>query len=355
MRVALFVEGSAPVGNVDHCTKLWNATLLPALGRAPVDVIVPIGKDAISRMRGLRTSTSAPGLDARIAQTRRLHNLDPATDAIVIAWDLEPVDPDHRRCAFDEKLGLYKGIAESALLADTSWALDAAARAAVLALRAGTTPAGASLSRLQPGTVLALCMEPMFEGLLVHDGRAVRDALGLSAYPSGWPSGWGGAERDPSKRLMAPAIDLMRAQRPRAPVRRLIRDNWRNAKDEWGDDAKPPENGFKAQPFWQGATCPTPNPCPLRPPAGSPSHDPAERPPTRRRRRGVPCCRSPRRSSRCARRPPWMSRRPCCLTAAGTRSARCTPPRPRKTERERPILRPLSLPGLPQSAIRQMN
>ncbi len=235
MRVALFVEGSAPLGSKDHCKALWNVTLLPALGRRPVDVVVPIGKDAISRMRGLRTSTSAPGLDARIDETRRTYALDPERDALVIVWDLEPIDRGRPRCAWDEKIGVYHGLASSPLLAGTAWARSAMARHAALQLLKGRAPGGQNHSAVRPGTVLGLCMDPMFEALLARDGRAIRRALGLAADPQDWPSGWGSGERDPSARLLAPAIDAMRRVRPRPDVRRLIRENWQNAKDEWGD------------------------------------------------------------------------------------------------------------------------
>ncbi|MCY1058057.1 hypothetical protein [Nannocystis sp. SCPEA4] len=236
MRIALFVEGSAPVGSRDHCAKLWNGTLLPALGCAPVDFIVPIGKDAISRLRGLRTSTSAPGLDTKIREFADREGLDPQQDALVIAWDLEPIDKNRRRCAWDEKLGVYRGLEGSSLLEGTAWARNAAARADALESFRDRAPTGRSHSRVSPGTVLALCMEPMFEALLARDGRAVRRALGFDNDPPGWPSGWGRSDvRDPSTQLFAPAIAAVRNFRPRKPVLRQIREPWQNAKDEWGE------------------------------------------------------------------------------------------------------------------------
>lgn len=236
MRVALFVEGSVPHGPRDHCARLWNDTLLPALGRAPVACIVPIGKDAISRLLGLRTSSAAPGLDARVQDTAARHGLDPERDALVIAWDLEPVDRGQRRCAWDEKLGVYRGLAGSPLpaLQHTRWARSAAENAAALERRRGLEPAGISHSTLRPGAVLAVCMEPMFEGLIAQDGRAVRRAMGLDRDPPGWPATrrWPD-DRDPSTNLLAAAVDAMRELRPHAAVRKLIRAIYDEAKDEW--------------------------------------------------------------------------------------------------------------------------
>lgn len=237
MGVALFVEGSVPHGPRDHCARLWNETLLPALGRAPVTCIVPIGKDAITRLRNLRASTSAPGLDARIVDSITRHGLDPARDALVIAWDLEPVDRGQPRCAWHEKLGVYRGLAGSSLpgLQNTPWARSAAARAEALDRCRGRPPTGQSRSVVGPGTVLGVCMEPMFEGLLAHDGRAVRRAMGLGNDPRNWPADrrWSPEERDPSTMLLAAAVDAMREIRPKPPIRKLIRAVYDEAKDEW--------------------------------------------------------------------------------------------------------------------------
>lgn len=237
MRVALFVEGSAPHGPKDHCTRLWNDTLLPALGLAPVSHIVPIGKDAITRLLGLRASSSARALDDRINETIKIYGLDDEKDALIVAWDLEPVDKGQTRCAWREKLGLYRGLADSKqlLLCGTAWARDAASRAAALEGLKGQPPDGASRSRLVPGSVLGVCMEPMFEGLLAHDGRAIRQAMGLESDPPRWPPNkrWNSDERDPSTNLLAASVDAMRDLRPPAKIRRIIRAIYDEAKDEW--------------------------------------------------------------------------------------------------------------------------
>lgn len=238
MKVALFVEGSVPHGPKDHCAALWNRTLLPALGRAEVDLVVPIGKDAITRLLGLRASTSVAGLDERIAQMVRRALLDPSRDALVIAWDLEPVDRDQTRCAWREKLGVYRGLERSPLpeLAGTAWARCAAEKAAALELRRGLPAEGLHHSAVRPGAVVGLCMEPMFEGLLTRDGRALRSVMELDQEPRAWPAAkrWGADERDPSGTLEQ-AIDAMRELRPRAKIRRILRSIYSEAKDEWCD------------------------------------------------------------------------------------------------------------------------
>lgn len=237
MKIVLFVEGSSPVGSRDQCARLWNTTLLPALGRTSVDVVVPIGKDAITNMLGLPGSSSAPGLDARICDARKTHNLEPERDALIVAWDLEPVDEGQRRCAWDEKLSVYQGIAHSPLplLKGTAWTASAASAAKHLKALEGVPPTGHSSRIVEPGSILAVCMEPMFEALFTRDGRAVRRALDLKQDPPGWPTGWGPEQRDPSKKLMGPAIAAIRRMRPKHQVRRIIREAWENAKDEWSE------------------------------------------------------------------------------------------------------------------------
>lgn len=209
---------------------------MPALGCAPVDLVVPFGKGAIVNMLGLPASTRAEGLDARIVDAARRHRLAPEQDAIIIAWDLEPPIKRRDRCAWREKVDVYQGIADSPLetLRGTAWARSAAERAQRLRQLQDVPPRGEHHGRALPGTVLALCMEPMFEALLTRDGSAVRRALGLAQDPPDWPSGWGDENvRDPSKHLMGRAIGALFAVRPRARIRSKIPSIWQNAKDEW--------------------------------------------------------------------------------------------------------------------------
>lgn len=250
MQIALFVEGSGPVGvrsreqdppserarDRDHLSYLWNECLLDALGRVPVKPIIPIGKDAISRLRGLTTSTSTSGLDARIDQARKSHALDPERDAIVIAWDLVPIDPNQRRCPWDEKVGLYRGLAESEIMCKNAepWARSAKQQAETLLALKGQEPRAESVRRVVPGSVLGLCMEPMFEGLLTRNGRAIRTAFGLSEDPKNWPTGWRPDHPDPS-RLLGRAVAALRNIRPKTSIcKQIFYEPWENAKDEQG-------------------------------------------------------------------------------------------------------------------------
>lgn len=244
MRIAMFVEGSAPLGSKDHCARLWNTTLFPALGCAAVDLVIPIGKDAITNMLGLHGSSSAPALDALICQRRTRHGLDPDRDALIIAWDLEPIDEGRTRCALDELIDVYRALGCSTLLQDTAWSRSAANQVTRLEPRRGMRPpTGLNHARVVPGSVVAVCMNPMFDVLLTRDGKALRRTLDLAQDPPGWPTGWGwptgtklsGEQRDPSGKLMAPAITAVRRIRPKHKVRRQIRETWENAKDEWSE------------------------------------------------------------------------------------------------------------------------
>jgi len=86
--------------------------------------------------------------------------------------------------------------------------------------------------------LLPICMEPMFEGLLVQNEQAVRRALGLVNLPSpqGWPkSGWGTGQLKPDAGLLIPAIAAMTRNRPKHEVTKKIRGDFRTNKDGWGE------------------------------------------------------------------------------------------------------------------------
>ena len=155
-----------------------------------------------------------------------------AFDAAVIAWDLHPEWNELGTfCRWNETVHLFTLLGESDSL-PASWKQRAAERAEGYRNRA--RPADRLSSPvLQNGDILPLCMEPEFESILTYDERAARIALEVTGRASGWPGGWGpGGSRRPAEEVMRPAVDCV----PRsAPVRRMIRGNWRTAKNEWGE------------------------------------------------------------------------------------------------------------------------
>ncbi len=235
LRVALFVEGSesppVPRG-IRSLESIWNEHLPRALGLRTFSSVVPISKTHLVAMDPDKPpmSGAGEGLDQRMVRVLRRNPFD----AAVIAWDLVPAwNPQGDFCRWQETLALYRHLSESTHL-DDAWKTSAAQRLADLEGR--RTPAARTRPpQLTHHMILALCMEPMFEGLLVQDEAAVKQALGLRGKVPGWPrQGWGDAqERRPDEQLLAPAVNAARSQAPR--IIAGVRGDWDVNKDGWGE------------------------------------------------------------------------------------------------------------------------
>ena len=237
LRVALFVEGStAPPTARGRAAleQIWNHHLGQALGLQPFAPIVPISKTHLVAMDPRRPPMSGAGerldqLMVRVLMTRPF-------DAAVVAWDLVPAwNPQDKFCRWNETVDLYRFLAESDCL-PALWSEKARRRFEELSRR--LSPGSRSgPPTLEPGIVLPLCMEPMFEALLVQDETAVRHALGVTGQEiPGWPrQGWGPQERHPDIQVLAPAIRALQRLRPRPKVLKIVRGDMRTNKDGWGE------------------------------------------------------------------------------------------------------------------------
>lgn len=157
-------------------------------------------------------------------------------DVAVVAWDLVPAwNPRESFCRWIETVDLYRFLSASPDLPEI-WSEKARQRLRDLSERAAPS-ARQRIPRLEPGMVLPVCMEPLFEGLLVQDERAVKRALGVKKEPKGWPrNGWSDAnERHPDLKVLAPAITALRRVHPAPEVFRKIRGDMRTHKNEWGE------------------------------------------------------------------------------------------------------------------------
>jgi len=236
LRVALFVEGSItlPARGSAPLETIWRECLGKALSLHRFEPIVPINKKHLIAMDPRKPKMSGGGeaLDQLMVRTM---NREPF-DAAIVAWDLHPAwDPEGAFCRWTETVDLYRFLAESATLPEV-WRVQAAKRYADL--RGRSSPGERSRRpRLEPGMVLPVCMEPMFEGLLVQDAAAVRRVLGLRQTPKTWPSrGWGDAsERQPDLHVLAPAIESLLRHRPKPAVLRKIHGDMSDHKNEWGE------------------------------------------------------------------------------------------------------------------------
>ena len=239
LRIALFVEGAAtppPVRGPSPLTQIWNEHLCVALGIRAFDEIVPISKKHLVAMDPTQPKMSGASepLDELIA--RKLKTIK--FDAVVVAWDLVPAwNPEDEFCRWQETLDFYRFLADSQSVdLPVIWKHRAAER--LVELRSRTTPGNRSRCPLiKPGVVLALCMEPMFETILVGNEQAARHAFGLKETPKDWPvAAWRAPnERRPDANILIPAINAVRNVRPKLKCVKQVPGDFRSNKDGWGE------------------------------------------------------------------------------------------------------------------------
>ena len=237
LRVALFAESSAypqpSRGRPDPFRAFW-AGLLGALGRVEPVRFIPINKKhlvAMSPNRPRTMSGADEGLDKLIARKHR----EEGFDAAVVLWDLVPFWNELGEfCRWRETLLFYERLGASEVLPE-GWAERARQRHQELVAR--PVPSAAPKARpLQAGDLLAVCIDPMVEGLILQDEGAVRRALGLSAARGAtWPTqGWG-LSRRPDTELLKPVLQSMAALSPRPEVCKQIQPEYQTRKAEWGE------------------------------------------------------------------------------------------------------------------------
>ena len=235
LRTALFVEGSFGLPNralsLPH-RALWCETIAPLLGVPPPDDVIPISKAQLAQLRRNDPALAGANQPAISGSAEALDQLmkrwliRQPFDVAIVAWDLVPrLNHLSATCRWHETVELYRLLGASQLPAP--WPQHARLRHQELSQRP-RPGARTRLPAVTPGTVLAVCMEPMFEGLFA-DERALRAALGMKGIASRlWPSKWD--PRRPDHELVGPAIEAARAAKVKLP----LRGGFQQAKDEWG-------------------------------------------------------------------------------------------------------------------------
>jgi hypothetical protein len=236
LRLALFAEGSEspPTKRGRQVLEaLWNDDLGRALNLRRFGLVVPISKTHLVAMDSSNPPMSGAGerLDQLLERTLRKNPFDVA----VVAWDLVPPwNPKGEFCRWIETVDLYRFLAESDCLPEI-WRESARQRFQDLSQR--STPGNRRrLPPLKPGMVLPVCMEPVFEGILVRDEGAVRRALGIERMAvKDWPKqGWGDSQdMRPDLNVLTPAIRALRALQPKRPILRTIHGDMKTHKSEW--------------------------------------------------------------------------------------------------------------------------
>jgi len=236
LRVALFVEGSEyPYVRERPLERLWNQTLVSALGIPPFHRIHPISKKHLVSMNPDIPRPVGAGESFDQMFVRKL-NQDPF-DAALVAWDLVPPwEAGGDYCRWNETIDLYRFLGQSPVLPDP-WRDRAQRRFRELVNRHGQPRLRLGPPVLEHGVILAACMEPMFESLLIQDERSVKRALEVTQTPRDWPTqGWGDPrERQPDQRELAPAILSVRRMRPLPRYVSQIRGDMKTNKDGWNE------------------------------------------------------------------------------------------------------------------------
>lgn len=236
LRVALFVEGGentlparSPRSSLEQ---IWNEALPAALNLRKFSVVVPISKKHLVALDPSNPPMSGAG-EALDQLMGRVLARTPF-DAAVIAWDLVPAwNPEDSYCRWEETLNLYRFLSQRESL-PPPWRMQAEQRLQELENRSAPS-ARMRPPQLKRHAILGLCMDPMFEGLLVQDEAAAKWALGLKGNVSAWPSsGWADPrERHPDSNILAPAV--LAAQSAKSKVLVGVRGAWRMNKDGFGE------------------------------------------------------------------------------------------------------------------------
>lgn len=236
LKVALFVEGGEsplpPRQTKSALELIWNEHLPTALGLRAFSTVVPISKKHLVAMDPGNPAMSGAGeaLDQLMARTMKRH----AFDAAVIAWDLVPAwNPEVDYCRWRETLDLYRHLSRRNELPEP-WRQRARHRLEELEGRSSPS-ARHRRPKLVQHQILPLCMEPMFESLILQEEAAIKRAMGLRGKVPRWPNqGWGDAkEKRPDEALLAPAI--LAAQGAKPATISGVRGTMRTNKDGWGE------------------------------------------------------------------------------------------------------------------------
>jgi hypothetical protein len=230
--IAAFVEGSDGLPRKEFLLRIWRELLPGSLSLLKLDRVVPISKKHLLALdpRNPPMSGSSEPLDALMVRELEKRSYDVA----LVAWDLIPAwNKAASVCRWEETLDLYRYLAQSRHLKDP-WKKSARERYRELSARE-TPGARTRLPSLTAGLVLGLCMEPVFETLLVQDEMLIRKALGVTGKNvPGWPIWDPIRSRRPDTELLQKAIVAAHRLRPAPAIFRKIHGDMRTAKDEWG-------------------------------------------------------------------------------------------------------------------------
>jgi hypothetical protein len=236
MRVALFAEGSTGIFNrqgEDVFVELWRSALVKVLGLRPIDLVFGISKKHIIALDPSKPKMSgaSEGLDAMMVRLLKSHSFD----AAIVAWDLQPVwaTVAPKPCRWNETVEFYRLMGSSTQL-PSAWTSWSNAKWQELSSRASPS-ARLAPPRLSKHGIYAVCMEPVFESLLLSSEQGVRRALGVEGLNvPAWPSPWNPDQMaHPDTRLLQPAILAAKSMVPKRSHAHVVSGDLRTAKHAW--------------------------------------------------------------------------------------------------------------------------
>ena len=240
-RVALFAEGSIspPLPRQkDPLATIWQTHLPQVLGISPFEWIFPISKTHLIAMDSNNPPMSGASEPLDQYMTRML--ISAPFDAAVIAWDLIPSwNPQQNLCRWEEILNLYNCISKSTALS-LFWTQKASIKLSQLKNNKANGVKQAP-SKINNYDILAICMEPMFEGLLTQDEKSIKSIFSIKhkKNPDNWPtSGWGlNNALNPDISILQQVICSLRSipmgQQPK--IMKQIPGDFRTNKTAWGE------------------------------------------------------------------------------------------------------------------------
>ncbi|HPH25931.1 MAG TPA: hypothetical protein PLA87_03705 [Pseudomonadota bacterium] len=228
MRRILLVEGSdsrPPGAEESVLSKLWG-TICESLGVPRFDRVLPIHKGFIENL-----TEGYGALDEEIVR----FGLSQPEDALVVVWDARPpwVGVTKKPCQWAETLGLYQHLDDRQRLPEVFRA-HVRGRRDDLEGRSQPKSKQSPPVRLVPGSLYAVCIDPMFEDLFC-DEDVVRKALGLANQNAGrdWPRKWQKHNQLEAKALLDKAITAARKHRPQPDIVRQIRLSYTTNQESW--------------------------------------------------------------------------------------------------------------------------
>ncbi len=229
MRIAFFVEGSEPEsGPKPELLEIWTL-ICKSLGVLSPDLVFPINKKQLIAMDPGKPpmSGAAEALDDYLRRKYRSREFD----AAVVLWDLHPQwNKNATMCRWTETIDLYKYLKDRALLPKEfqDWVQQ---RYTDLSQRSFPSQRATPV-QLTKGAIVPICMEPEFENWLLHDERALKEALDLKGKRA---KNWSKIKlpAQPQRRKVHLAEAILAAQAARSPITKKVHDDWERNQLGW--------------------------------------------------------------------------------------------------------------------------